>query len=530
MARIPSILLASILLASAPNTPPAADGPSPAAFAEANAKDAQKAFRHCFNYLHGWLTHRDPASGLIPRNLTRSWYWNAQDSAADNYPFMVLTCAMLERPMMDTMEEMLRAERRLTNRVGNLPDDYDFATQSFRLEEVDMARLIFGGSEYVKDGILPMTEWMGKSPWSERMIGIMDTIWEHASVETPHGPIPSGGHEVNGEQLQILCRIYWMTGDGKYRDWAFRIADYYFEEHLPTEGERLQLDDHGCEVVGGLSEAYFLASRVDEERHARYKGPMYRMLDRILEVGVNEDGFVYDLVNPKTGEVLRETLSDNWGYNYNAFLTVAMVDDYAPYRAAVQKVLSNTPKYKDYLWENGGADGYADSIEGGLNLLNRVPDEGAFEWLEHSTRIMLGKQRHDGIIEGWHGDGNYARTALMYALWKTKGTYIDPWRQDVAFGAAMDDGALHVTLSAEWPWRGKVFFDVPRHREWLGMPADYPRLNQFPEWFTVERDGIYEVSIGAAEALEISGAALAGGLELALPESGGTLIVVRPRQ
>ena len=24
-------------------------------------------------------------------------------------------------------------------------------------------------------------------------------------------------------------------------------------------------------------------------------------------------------------------------------------------------------------------------------------------------------QKPDGIIEGWHGDGNFARTAIMYA-------------------------------------------------------------------------------------------------------------------
>ena len=48
-----------------------------------------------------------------------------------------------------------------------------------------MDRLIFDNAEYVKDGLMPLTEWLGPSPWSERMSGIMDDIWNHAPVETP---------------------------------------------------------------------------------------------------------------------------------------------------------------------------------------------------------------------------------------------------------------------------------------------------------------------------------------------------------
>lgn len=56
-----------------------------------NALQANEAFRRSDLYVKGWLAHRDPLTGLIPRNLQNSYYWNAQDAAADNYPFMVLT-------------------------------------------------------------------------------------------------------------------------------------------------------------------------------------------------------------------------------------------------------------------------------------------------------------------------------------------------------------------------------------------------------------------------------------------------------
>ncbi len=45
-----------------------------------------------------------------------------------------------------------------------LPDSYSFSAQDFVKEEVDMASIIFGASEYVKDGLLPLTEYLGPSP------------------------------------------------------------------------------------------------------------------------------------------------------------------------------------------------------------------------------------------------------------------------------------------------------------------------------------------------------------------------------
>jgi hypothetical protein len=48
---------------------------------------------------------------------------------------------------------------------------------------------------------------------------------------------------------------------------------------------------------------------------------------------------------------------------------------------------------------------------------------------------MWNKQQPSGIIEGWHGDGNFARTTIMYCLWMTQGTYLQPWRSDLEIGA-----------------------------------------------------------------------------------------------
>ena len=135
-----------------------------------NGKLANEGFVRCQNYVKAWLSHADPNTGLIPKGLRgdRKDIWNAQDAAADNYPFMVLTAAITDRPLFEgRMLDMLRTETRLTSRIGALPDTYSFSKQTFVTAEPDLGRIIFGSSEYIKDGLLPLTEWLGPAPWAE---------------------------------------------------------------------------------------------------------------------------------------------------------------------------------------------------------------------------------------------------------------------------------------------------------------------------------------------------------------------------
>jgi hypothetical protein len=37
-------------------------------------------------------------------------------------------------------------------------------------------------------------------------------------------------------------------------------------------------------------------------------------------------------------------------------------------------------------------------------------------------------------------------------------------------------------------WQGKLLFDTPRHKTVMKLPLDWPRINQFPEWFIVEQN------------------------------------------
>ncbi|MHC4248929.1 MAG: hypothetical protein ACYS9X_07360 [Planctomycetota bacterium] len=502
--------------------------------ASANGRLMSEALYRSRRFVDGWLAHADPETELIPRNLGRDrGIWNAKDSAADNYPFMVLACALTDREMFDgRMLRMLRTETRVTSRVDRLPDTYSFAKRGFASGRVDLGSIMFGSSEYVKDGLLPLTEWLGRSPWSERMIGILDDMWKHAPVETPFGKIVSTNVEVNGEMLQALSRVYWMTGDEKYLNWAVRLGDYHLlGGHHPTRDfGTLKLRDHGCEILSGLCELYATVARARPAKRDAYRPHVHEMLDRVLEVGRNEHGLFYNSIDPRAGKPRGKGAADTWGYNLNGFYTVYLVDGTEAYRAATLKALGAlADNYRNYRWEGSSHDGYADSIESALNLYNREPVASAADWIDSETRVMWRMQKSDGVIGGWHGDGNFARTSIMYAFWKSRGTTLEPWRADVRVGAVDEGGALHLTVAARDEWRGRLRFDRPRHRTIMRMPFDWPRINQFPEWFTVEEGKRYRVrdAVTGAEAVH-TGAEMAGGLPLEVAAGGRKLLTVTP--
>ena len=510
--------------------PPLRDATERAAFLEAeqNARRAAEMFFRCRKFVDGWLAQADQETGLIPRNLTRDRdIWNAKDAAADNYPFMVLTAALTDRALFEgRMREMLSAETRLTSRVDRLPDTWSFSRRAFATADANLDSILFGASEYCKDGLMPLTEWLGPSPWSERMVGMVDDLFAHANVEAPYGRIPTSNIEVHGELLQVLSRLYWMTGQAKYLEWAVRLGDYYLlgGRHPTDDLDTLRLSDHGCEITDGLAELYVTLHFAQPEKKREYEQPIHRMYDRILEIGRDPLGMMYVTIEPKTGNH-QDRITDTWGYNYYGIYSVYLIDKTPAYREAVEHVLGSLDKMADHRW--GGADAYADSIEGAINLYAREPCPQAAEYIDRQIPLMWSPQKPDGVVEGWHGDGNSARTALMYALWKTQGAWIEPWRKDIRFGASRRNGKAYIVVATDQPWRGLLRFDIPRHREYLHLPIDYTRINQFPEWLTVQRDRSYRVRhLGQAPEQTLSGEELREGLPVELAEGNGIALIV----
>jgi hypothetical protein len=500
-----------------------------------NGKLANEGYVRSFKFVEGWLTKVDPVSGLIPTNLTKSIdEWQPHNSAADNYPFMVLTAYLLDRDLYEgEMLEMLKTEKKLTSRVKSLPDTYLFSKQDFKSEELEMGKVIFGTSEYIKDGLIPLNEYIGKSPWQDRMMEMLDDLSEHLvylenmeEFSYYHAP----AEEVNGEMLQTLARVYWMTGEKKYLDWAIRIGDYYLlGERDLSEIDYLRIRDHGCEIIGGLSELYVTLHFANPKKKEQYQPALYKLMDRVLEIGRNEDGLFYNAVNAKTGEIVDKKIVDNWGYVFDAYYSVWMVDKKEEYRDAVLKGFTNLyEKYRNYKWEGESHDGYADALESGINLYNREPVPVLKSWIDSEMQVMFDMQKEDGIIGGWHGDGNFARTAIMYSLWKTQGAHVYPWRSDVIIGAEKSNDEIYVVVTSENDWSGELVFDSQRHKTILNLPIDYPRINQFPEWFTAKADEEYAIVSSQKEISgKYSGKQLLSGISLQLKAGEEMVVAVR---
>jgi hypothetical protein len=158
------------------------------------------------------------------------------------------------------------------------------------------------------------------------------------------------------------------------------------------------------------------------------------------------------------------------------------------------------------------ADGYADAIEGTLNLYNRVPIPSVKEWLDSEIRVLWAFQKPEGIIEGWHGDGNFARTTLMYCLWKTQGIVPAPWDEQLNIGAVDDNGKLKIAITCKTGWEGLLKFDLPRYKVLMHYPTDYPRINQFQQWFTIDASKKYKVKTANLKPKTVDGVELIKGL------------------
>lgn len=503
---------------------------------------ARRSFCRAMGVLEGWWRTRDTRTGLFPRRIDQP-VWAPNDNAADMLPFLALTAWHLAPEQLEEVLDVIRIEREVTTRWNGLPDWYALTNRAWVYPQLDTNRLIFCAAEYCKDGLLPMTEVMGHGRWTDRMIELIEALFAQTPHASDFGLLPANDTEVNGELLQVLSRLYFMTRDGKYLDRARRIGDAYCFEVLPRSGfipaarwdfqnhraitDSFNLNDHGNEIVGGLSELYLATLTGAPDQAARYKAPLNRMAKQLLRRARNKDGLWVQAVRPSDGSVIDSATPDTWGYALSGIATFYQANHAQTGARATRRALSHLDQGHYLRWE--GADSYADSIEGGLVLLNRFNERSAWRWLAKVLSIFLGKQRHDGIVEGWYGDGNYARTALMAGLYFTQGIRCRPWNSALRFGAEQRQGRLFVAVQSPEAWSGRLLFDQPRHKTHLNLPVNYPRLNEFPEWFVLDSHASYEVRVGKQPPVVRTGAQLETGVFLAISQ-GETVLVELARK
>jgi hypothetical protein len=144
-----------------------------------------------------------------------------------------------------------------------------------------------------------------------------------------------------------------------------------------------------------------------------------------------------------------------------------------------------------------------------------------------ATNIVYAQDR-DKLWGTMKLQSNGVRTCIMHALMHTRGTVARPWRQDLTLGARETREGLAVVMKAQKAWSGRLVFDIPRHRIYMGFKHDWPRMNTMPEWFTVEPDQVYLVAdIATGAQKTYTGKQLHAGLPLALQAGQEKRLLIR---
>ncbi|MFN8526870.1 MAG: hypothetical protein U0821_27515 [Chloroflexota bacterium] len=495
-----------------------------------------------------WLVRRDSGTGLLPSRLVLgrpdARHWTYGDVGADLLPHLAIATRRLAPDRFPEIIEILRAERTLG---GAFPTNFSLDGPSSAVEMEEEDRML-SAAEYVKDGLMPLIEVLGPGPWVPRAHEVMRAIAAESNTPTPAGPIPAHSTEINGTVLQAATRLYWTTGDEAYLNLGDRIAAAYLDHALPVtrylpahrwdfmENEpigprRLYLGDHGNELISGLIEWH----RVELSRGAplavRHRIAIRRMLDELLEKGRAENGLFFELIDVPSGRVRDRDYTDNWGYLGQAYLHQAQLEREFPggdqaladgYSSAAALMLRAVSRVRFYPWEHGEMDGYADTLESAIYLLHYLEDAEASSWLDQQMGVLYGYQQDDGRVTDENIDGNFMRTAMLYGLRMSAGTTLEPWTDDVSVGAVAAGGCLALHLHAGNDWSGRLHFDTRRHNELVGLPVDYPRLNQWPEWFPVTADREYRLARPGSTETVTTGAELAAGLQVHV-EAGAPL-------
>jgi hypothetical protein len=496
-----------------------------------------------------WLDHRDGATGLFPTNLTSAGrVWTYEDAASDLFPFLAIGTKLLLPKRYDEILDTLTAERR---RSAGLPRD--IALGSDPAEPQDEEKLLLGATEYAKDGLLPMVELLGREPWLGRLTQVTRSYLEAASTPTRNGPIVYSSTEINGNVLQVLSRLYWAKRDAQYLEMGDRTAKAYLDRQLPEtedvpahrwdfiENEpigprRFFLGDHGNEIVSGLIEWHRVEMEVGAPELARHRKGIRELLDRLMTRGRTPEGLWFELIDVPSGRVRDTDLTDNWGYLAQAYLNQADIERRFPggdvaiaerYEQTARRALAAAARTGEYPWDDGTMDGYADTIESALYVMRSIDDPDAVDWLHRAMGTLIGFQQSDGRVTDENIDGNFIRSSLLYALWLSQGTRLEPWEPGLRLGAVRMNDCLILHAAAERSWNGSLLVDSERHRENLGLPSDYPRLNQWMEWYAVSPAAVYTISIDGFDR-SVSGATLLAGTQLAIhPGQSATVRICR---
>jgi hypothetical protein len=542
------------------------------AAASINAALSHEALLRANAAQRAWLNLRNPKTHLLPERAPDP-VWEYKDGASDCFGFMVQAAIRLEPASLAAWNQTLAAERALAP-AGELCRGARADTGK-PLDEDDAFRM-FGSTEYVKDGLLSVYERYGDHPAGEayraRMFEVLDVILARSAHGPPGKLLPGKGSEENGNVLQACSRLSFSASAGAaYADMAGRIADAYVDGVLPKhnflpvrqfdfaagKAERfgVRIRDHGNEIIPGLAEAYAMAVAKAVEGNAdwktradRWADPIARMYETLLSKAVDGRGLLVSQMDERGFAVTAPEPNDNWAYVLNGAYLFAQASRRhaalgggvadaraAGVEAAADRIASAVVRHYGLDWEFGRMDGLADTLESGMYVLAHRPQlaREIEPWVDDQIGLLLARQLPHGIVQGDYLDGNFIRTALLYADLRSGGWTLDSWREDVRVGFARSvagatgseaTAVVIVQNTGSQPYEGVLKPDRPRHQQIMKLPWDWPRLNSWPERYVP----------GDRDEATLDDTPLSGwreGIPVRLPPGGQMVvrITVRPR-
>jgi hypothetical protein len=467
--------------------------------AKINAQFSHETHKRLSILTNSWIKHEDFRTKLIPYKLY--WgeeydLWRPDQSTSDFYPFLIMSAYFTNKSNFQNLLINTQLIKQY-NYENGLPALVDIKKNRIinknQVIDFDLDNQIFGASEIVKDGMLPLIEYYGKNDWSyEYAKYLIDKINENCHIFSKYGCLPSRIVEVNGEMLISLSRMYKSSKDSKYIDYGMPIFKLYLLKIIPEnnflpceeidisiercDSTEFSISDHSNEIISGIIEFYSIIkdTHYDNEYYSKI---IKVMLNKIKEKKLNEQGFWTN----------NNKVVDSFGYVHNAYLLYSNIDEFDI--KFINESLVNIENID--LNKFNVIDDQADFIESLIYLQYEYNYPHIDYWISENTLKMMSNQNNEGLFMNDYKDGNVARTMILFLLYKTQGIHVNDWKKDLKLGSYKNDDELYVYIESESDWEGVLKFDTERSMK-IFNSTYYPRINSFPEWWTVKENNTYE--------------------------------------
>jgi hypothetical protein len=484
----------------------------------------------------------DAETKLVFRKVKgRRLRWDYHNVAADYYSSLVLMATCVAPQYIEPSAELwetLPSSKELCTLPSGLPGVYDFDTGKPEKEATFLEL-----SEWLRDGLIRITENLGADNiWYDELCRLCDAMIRVADDRGGMYRECSRSTEALGNMLQVLSRLYVMSGEQRYLNAAEEIGDaLLLDPKTDTFRKMVQrrdsFRDHGCEMIPGLAELFVVECKRGGERAELYRKPLKTILDQILEASAHPETGLFCGDMDKDGNTVWLQPPDTWGYVLFAYDNFDRATGGTGYRTAIEKpirwLLGNRKDFERLrqakLWPQAAhRDTWSDSHESMIILANRlgVFDQQVFDWLDWMTLQSEHRRHVDkqyGPYLNAHDDGSTGRCLCTHMMACSRGVRHEPFQEGLRIGGMPLGKGLVLTLQSEAAYQGRLRFDGPRCVYPTGS-LDWARLNEMPGWFVVQPAEEYIVSLEGDTEQTVLGRELIDGVSVTV-EPGEVRVV-----